>query len=127
VSAAHRRRVLTASIALVAMWAFALMPTVSRAMAFLGGGMAWAEVCTTAGVERVSATDGAPAPGQAALHLDSCAFCSLASGSAAPPPALPSASVLPAGSAFAPRLSLLAPRTLHPWRSAQPRGPPCCA
>jgi hypothetical protein len=51
----HRR--LTAWLALVAMLAFALVPTVSRAMAFAGGNSNWAEVCTPQGVKLVSTGD----------------------------------------------------------------------
>ena len=121
----HRR--LTAWIALVAMLAFALLPTLSRAMAFAGGSPAWAEICTPQGLKRVSlagdpAADSAPA--QADTHLDACALCSLATEGTAPLPSSHADAALPLGSAPTPRLFLQAAATLHAWRSAQPRAPP---
>ena len=119
-----RARRFTAWLALVAMLGFALLPTVSRAMAFgLGGN--WTEVCTPQGMRWVSVDadrsgDSMPAP----AAPDACALCSLASEGAAPlPPAMP-ALVLPLHRADPPALFLQAAVTLHAWRSAQPRGPP---
>ena len=111
------------------MLAFALVPTLSRALAFAqGGGPAWAEVCTPQGTKWVSAadadTDGAPAQ---ALPLDHCSFCPLAGAGLAPPPAVPPIASLPLRGAEPPPLFLHAPRTLHAWASAQPRAPPPAA
>ena len=119
-----RARRFTAWLALVAMLGFALLPTVSRAMAFgLGGG--WTEVCTPQGMRWVSieadrSGDSLPAPAAS----DACALCSLASDGAAPLPAAMPALVLPLHRADPPALFLQAAVTLHAWRSAQPRGPP---
>jgi Protein of unknown function (DUF2946) len=121
----HRR--LTAWMALVAMLAFALLPTLSRAMAFAGGGTAWAEVCTPQGLKRVSLSDAGTdtgTPGPNASHLEACAFCSLATDGAAPLPSSPVGAALPLGRTPTPRLFLQAAATLHAWRSAQPRAPP---
>ena len=125
---AARRRRLTSWLALVAMLAFALVPTLSRALAFAGGaGSAWAEVCTPQGMKLVSTVAaGADADGTLAqaLPLDHCSFCSLAGAGLAPPPAAPQVISLPLRGAEPPPLFLHAPRTLHAWRAAQPRAPP---
>ncbi len=121
-----RRLRLPAWIALVAMLALALLPTVSHALAFARGGAAWAEVCTPQGM-KVVAVDAAQAGGEpvlAAGHLEHCPLCALAADHAAPPPAAPVVLALPAGRMLMPAAFLHAPRTLFAWRSAQPRGPP---
>jgi hypothetical protein len=126
VPAARRHRRLTVWIALVAMLAFALMPTVSRALAFAQGGSNWTEICTPQGMQWVSA-DGertdAPPDGTPA-RADPCHFCQLAQAGGAPLPATAPALVLPLASAEPPRLFLLAARPQHAWCSAQPRAPP---
>lgn len=123
----HHRR-LTAWIAIVAMLAFALVPALSRAMAFAGGGSGWAEICTPQGMQWVSA-DGerSSTPPDGTPQVDHCHFCQLASAGAAPLPASAPALALPLAGAEPPRLFLQAARTLHAWRSAQPRGPPSLA
>lgn len=127
VSAARLHRRLTAWIALLAMLAFALVPTVSRAMAFASGSSNWAEICTPQGMKLVAAVDGDQAPVQAGASLDHCALCGLSTDGAAPLPAVPAALPLPLGSAHVPQLFLLAAHTLFAWRSAQPRAPPVLA
>ena len=123
----HRR--LTVCIALVAMLAFALLPTLSRAMAFAVGGSAWAEICTPQGLRLVATGDAQPsdAPLQAGLHLDHCKFCSMATDGAAPLPAAAPALHLPLNGAEPPQRFLQAAVTPHAWRTAQPRGPPAAA
>jgi hypothetical protein len=124
----HRR--LTAWLALVAMLAFALVPTVSRAMAFAGGNSNWAEVCTPQGVKLVSTGDAfageadretAPRP---AAHTDACSFCSMLGDGTAPLPAAPTATPLPLAGAEPPRLLLQATAPQPAWRSAPARAPP---
>lgn len=120
-------------LALVAVLALALMPTLSHALAFArGDAIAWAEVCTPQGV-KVVAVDGSDADAPVAplnigQHLEHCPFCKLGSHDALPLwPALPAvAEPLPPGP-FLPPLWLQAPRTLHAWASAQPRAPPAHA
>ena len=124
----RRRRQAFAWFALVAMLALALLPTVSRAMAFAqGGGGAWAEVCTPQGMVRVALDDApgaTPAPAQAGSMLDHCHFCGLASQAAGMPPAPPLLPPVQTADSLVPPLWLQAPHTLFAWRSAQPRGPP---
>jgi hypothetical protein len=116
-------------LALVAMLALALLPTLSHALTFARGGAAWAELCTPQGM-RLVAVDAAQAaadtgaPAQAAGHLEHCPLCALGADLPMLPPAAPAALVLPLAAADAPALFLHAPRTLFAWRSAQPRGPP---
>lgn len=129
VHSARRHRRLTAWVALVAMLAFALVPTLSRAMAFASGDSTWAQICTPQGMRLVATAatggaDPADAPLQAAVSLDHCAFCSMASDGAVPLPAGTALPPLPLRSAEPPRLFLQAAVTLPVWRSAQPRGPP---
>ena len=124
----HRDSRLPLWLALVAMLALALLPTVSHALAFARGGAAWAEVCTPQGMRLVS-VDAAQAvdtgaPVQAAGHLEHCPLCALGADLPALPPAPLAALPQPLGVAPMPALFLHAPRTLFAWRSAQPRGPP---
>lgn len=122
----HHRHI-TAWIAIVAMLALALMPTLSRAMAFADGSGRWAEVCTPQGMKLVATADRGDEVPQATLQLDHCGFCSLATDGAAPlPPAVP-VLALPVTRAAVPALFLHAPRTLHAWAHAQPRAPPAQA
>lgn len=107
------------------MWAFALMPTLSRALAAAGSGGAWTEVCTVQG-PRWLPVEGAGEPAApAGLHaLDHCAFCALHAAGAAPLPALPPTLPLPALAEPVPALFLHAPRPLFAWLSAPARAPP---
>lgn len=115
-------------LALVAMLALALLPSVSHALAYARGGAAWAEVCTPQGM-RLVAVDAAQAadagtPVQAAGHLEHCPLCVLGGDAPPLPPAGAATVPLPLAGAELPPLFLQAPRTLFAWRSAQPRGPP---
>lgn len=113
-------------VALLAIAALALMPTVSRLLAHATGSAALAEVCTPAGLKRVTTGGESPAPVLADAHLDHCPLCSLAGAALLPAPApvaLPS-SVPREGP---PRLFGAAPRPLFAWASSRPRGPPSIA
>lgn len=105
------------------MLAFALVPTLSRALAGAGGGSRFAEVCTPQGVKRV-ASDSPDSSAPAPQVPDACALCALAADGAAPLPAS-AADVVPAtrGTTL-PVQFLRAPHTLHAWARAQPRAPP---
>jgi hypothetical protein len=109
-------------LALVAMLALSLLPTVSHALAHPGSG--FVEVCTPQGMKLVALADGEKQPSNSALHLEHCGYCSASFNAVvmpALPPALPQLQTL---GTQAPPLFLQAPRTLFAWRSAQPRGPP---
>lgn len=121
---ATRHRRLAAWIALVAMLALAVVPTVSRAWAFANGHALWAPVCTPQGVKLVAAADADDAPAAAGQLLEHCAFCALAGDGAVPLPAAQAEPPLLARRAEMPARFLQAACTPHAWRSAQPRGPP---
>lgn len=112
------------------MLALAVLPTVGKALAFWGADATrWAEVCTPQGVRLVAvqadaATGVAPGHPGAAVHLEHCALCLLAVAPALPPAAQQPGVPQLLGADLAPQAFLHAPRTLHAWRSAQPRGPP---
>jgi hypothetical protein len=122
-STARARRV-AAWLGLVAVLAFALLPTLSRAVPH-GSSDGWVEVCTPRGMQWMAvdalADPAAPAPSTVA---EPCTLCSLSFGAAAALPAPGRTLALPSRATEAPALFLQAPRTLFAWRSAQPRGPP---
>ncbi len=129
-SPALRRPV--AWLALFALLAGLLLPTLAHAVALaLGDDRAtvWTEICTAQGMKRVPVADHADAPDDPpalSLHgaMDHCPWCLLAQGPAlAPPPAPWVLPLLPALRG-APERFFTAPRTPHPWCTAQPRGPP---
>jgi hypothetical protein len=129
---------LGAWLALAAMLALALLPTVSRALAFANGDVRWAEVCTAGGMKlapvaapgdialsrgSTSGLHGDDGPALGSSHLEHCSYCGLSGGAAPLPATAASVITAPAGHA-PPALFLQAPRTLFAWRSAQPRAPP---
>lgn len=126
----HPNRRRSAWVALLAVLAMALVPTLARALAHgQGAGTQWIEVCTAQGMKLVAvADDGTAETGSAPQtllpQLEHCPFCTLGHGG----PALPSATVAllppPAAVRTVPARFLHAPRTLRAWRSTQPRGPP---
>lgn len=123
-------------IAIVAMMVSALAPAISRATGPDERGRFFMEVCSAAGMHRISlsaeeavfygeqaipAQDG---EGGNALMLDSCPYCSASVGTAILPPvdAMPVFAVV--GRQPAPRLFLVSPRPLFAWSPAHPRAPP---
>jgi hypothetical protein len=112
-----------ATIAFVATFALALLPTVSRLLAHATGSSAWAEICTPRGLKPAQAGDEQPASTAAAAHLDHCPLCGLAGSALAPPP-LAAVLAVKAPAPGLPPLFGAAPRPLFAWASAQPRGPP---
>jgi hypothetical protein len=116
-------------LALVAIAAMALLPTLSHAMAHVAGGVGsgFTEVCTPQGMKLVALNDGETAPDSAALQLEHCPWCTGALGDIAPAPALQGAGLQPAGTLLLPPLFLHGPRTLHAWLLANPRAPPVLA
>lgn len=113
-------------LALAAMAAVALLPTLSHALARAAGGgsSAFTEVCTPQGTKLVALADGQAAPDSALLQLEHCSWCTAALGDLAPPPLAWHQDGPVAGAGFVPALFLQAPHTLHAWASAQPRAPP---
>jgi len=110
----HRLRRLSL-IAFLAIFGFALAPTLSHALAAANP---WAELCS-------AAADGkAPAPAQGAAHLEHCPLCGPGTGAAPLPVRLALTIAPPGGAVHLPALFLHAPRTLHAWTAAQPRAPP---
>ena len=115
-------------LALTAMLALSLLPTVAHALSF--GELqpdAFTEICTPQGAQWVDA-QGNPVDSEApvgnSLSFEHCPYCSLASGTAAlPSAAAPVVLAVPGGTAAPPPV-LRAPRTLFAWASAQPRAPP---
>jgi hypothetical protein len=109
-------------LALVAMLALSVLPTVSHALA--GESNAFAEVCTPQGPKVVALADGEQQPSTASLHLEHCPYCVAGIGAAGLPPAPQALPLPPAEAVLQPPLFLHAPRTLFAWAAAQPRGPP---
>ena len=113
----------------MAVWALALVPTLSHALSFARGQQATlAEICTPQGM-RVIDADGRAVPasdsgGMMAAHLDHCPFCALHAGVAGLPPQVDAAPLRNDLSQALPPLYLHARHTLHAWRTAQSRAPP---
>lgn len=120
-----RARRVAAWLGLVAMLAFALLPTLARALPH-GSSEGWVEVCTPRGMQwvAVDAASADPASPPPAAAAETCTLCSLSLGGAAALPAPVPRLALPSRATEPPPLFLQAPRTLFAWRSAQPRGPP---
>src|SRR5690349_52564 len=95
-------------VAFVAIFALALLPTVSRLLAHAAGGSAWAEICTPQGLKLAAYNGEKPLPA-AGAHIDHCPMCGLAGSTLAPPPAT------------AATIAVAAARTLPPLFDAAPR------
>lgn len=135
------RRKTAAWLALIAMLAGALLPTVSHALASARG-ETWTAVCTAQGVRwmaadaasdwsfdaalRATSAGSQGVPGTAA-PWDPCPYCTHASHTPALPPASHDARPPAADASPMPALILHVPRTLSAWRGAQPRAPPFLA
>jgi len=101
-------------LALSAMLALSLLPTVAHALSFAKGEPGnLAEICTAQGSQWVS-LDGVPVdqPATGIGHLEDCSYCSQASASACLPPAVPALQLPARSGAHAPPLFLHAPQTL---------------
>ena len=102
---------------LVTLVMVALVPSLSRAAAFMQGDVApWSVVC--------AAPDPAAAPAEARHLLEHCPLCVLQAGGLGLPPDLQQGLAPAALGQAMPMLFLRAPRSLQPWSSAQPRAPP---
>jgi len=117
-------------LALMAILALALLPTVAHALNFAQGGTSsLAEICTPRGLQWVQ-LDGAPADTElpaAVDHMQDCPYCSRAMSMTGLPPTVLQLLLQPPVGGAKPPLFLHAPRTLFAWASAQPRGPPQAA
>lgn len=111
----RRRLRLFSLAAFVAMFALALAPSVSRAVAAAAGFDPLAEICTGSGVV------GAGDTGAAAGAVDHCPLCAL-------PALLPASAPDLVADVPAAHLAVPArpapPRALRPWTHAPPRAPP---
>lgn len=125
-------------LALVAILALALAPTVSHALAASGPGNPWAEICTDAGGRTLvvasaepagptTAADAGEAPTGVPAHLGHCPLCGPSGQATAL--ALPAAGVALAASSDT-RIALqpqVAPARPSAWPPAQPGAPPASA
>ncbi|XVJ69495.1 MAG: DUF2946 domain-containing protein [Rhizobacter sp.] len=117
-------------LALFAMLAAVLLPTLSHAVHAARGDSKWVEVCTAQGARFVVVGEGvvsdqssAPGSSDATTHMQNCPCCGSSPAMGLPPPAA-GAVWMPHVSALVPPLFLQAAHTLFAWRTAQPRGPP---
>lgn len=129
-------------LAICAMLAMTLLPTVSHALA-LWAAPAWpAEVCRARAAHSslpgspatwVQPVQAQPSPlargftlpgGWSGVHFEHCPYCAPSLGSIGPTPAAPMPALLPDGAAEAPAARTHVPQRLQPWTSAQPRAPP---
>ncbi len=102
----------------------ALLPSLSRAAAFVQGDRApWSVVCAATD----ASADAAAAPTDAQHLLAHCPLCLLQAGGLGLPPEAQQGLMPVALGHVVPRLFLRAPRPLHAWSSAQPRAPPLSA
>jgi hypothetical protein len=118
-------------LALVAVLALAVLPTVAQALARAGGlrGDAdWPAVCTSAGLRRVApaapASDVPGEPGSPASAHDDCPWCRLASLALGAPPAPGAVPEFEHAVSVVPTRARPGPRPCEPWCSALPRAPP---
>jgi hypothetical protein len=118
----------TCWLALFAILALALLPTISHALALARGGEGgWAAICTPAGVQQVAGDTAGAAPASPAgamAHFGQCPFCSLGADAPLLPPAPSSLAIAPGAAVAVPAPSLSGPRARFAWGGAQPRGPP---
>ena len=113
----------SAWLALLAVLWMAFAPLASQALG-AEQSQAWVEICGASGAKWIKADTGAPVPPQPGAHpLDHCPYCSLHVSALGMPPAPLVPLALPVRAEL-PQAFLAAARTLHVWRSAQPRGPP---
>jgi hypothetical protein len=127
VNALRRRLRSLAWIALLAVWALAVLPAVSRALASAGGAHGWVEVCSAQGSRMVpnSAREAGGWPVPASIgHVDHCPLCVLGADQAPLPPAAGAPAKPVAGACALSPWPGRAARGLSDWAGAQPRAPP---
>jgi hypothetical protein len=112
-------------VALVAILALALVPTLSRALVSSAAAGPWSDICSIDGAKAVAAGSGAGGGSEVgASHLDHCPLCAAATGPGGLPPSVAvHALPLDGGLRVVPRQQC-APRPRHAGASTWPRGPP---
>jgi len=124
-----RSKRLSTWVAILALLMMALAPLMSQAFG-AGSASGWAEICSVYGSKWVKIDAGTtdPQPTPASGHpLDHCPYCSLHASALGMPPAPIAVQAMGSTYREVPPAFLTAPRTLHAWRTAQPRGPPILA
>jgi hypothetical protein len=111
-------------VALLAMAAIALLPTISRAWAASQSPAAQLQVCTAQGVRWMQPDAGGPGERAPSTSAEPCPYCILSAAAFAPPSALSPLPWVAALAPDAPAVRPSAPRTLPAWPTAQPRAPP---
>ncbi len=81
-----RRQKLVVWACLFAIWLGILMPTVSQSLKAAGTIQIYNEICTTAGLVHVDATDSGKSSAPNTDHWNACGYCTLLANS--PPPAV---------------------------------------
>jgi len=110
-----KRRTLYLWIAIMAVLFSALAPAVSRAMT-PSSPYGYAEICSVDQIKK--------SPAQYDHTAEHCPYCATHGGThALLPPAMASFAVV-GGHDYYPPLFYSAPRPLHSWSAAKPRGPP---
>jgi hypothetical protein len=115
-------------LALLAVFALAVVPTLSRAMDARLAHDSLLELCSQDGKRAVVSSDAAAgergdAP-LAAIHLEHCPLCAASAAALGLPPASATMQWLSLTESRQPARLLHAPRTTFAWRTAQPRAPP---
>jgi len=127
VNTARRHPRLATWLALVAMAALTLLPTLTHALARAAGqaSAGYAEVCTPQGTKLVALAEGEQVPPSAGSHLEHCPYC--AAGAALSLPAMAAALPTPVDRSGAPPPALRVPGPAAVWSHGRPRGPPTTA
>ena len=115
----HRLRLFT-WLALVAMLGLALAPSVSHALSAQQSPHPWTEICSSSS----SGSGEQPGSGGAAMHLEHCALCGVATSAMGMPPAPIAVLPTPAGANYVATLFLAAAHSLFAWSPPQARAPP---
>lgn len=109
----------------------AVAPLLTQAMALTRGEQVLLmTVCTAEGTQQrrvevsAQADESRGKEDPAGRHSGECPYCTPSSGSAAPPPAAPSVTAVPAFSDGPPIRFYTAHHALFAWTAASPRGPP---
>lgn len=123
-----KRRLLCIWIALLAMVFSAFAPAVSHALAAQSSAYDMLELCTMRGIQFVQWPRSEGDPGQSSMHgIAHCALCSSHGASHVLPARLHGILLARGGHDHYPPLYYRAPRPVHAWPVATPRGPPASA